>query len=114
MFDFEKLDVYQEAKSLNELVIHHIFNHVKDDYINHQWKRSTMSIVLNLAEGTSRISSSEKKHFYTVSRSSVFECVAIMDILRGQNMLSLDDYDKFYTGYEKLSKMLLGLFRNVA
>ncbi len=113
MFDFEKLDVYQEIKSLNAKVIAFIFSDVKDDYINQQWKRATISIMLNLAEGTGRISVSEKKHFYTVSRSSVFECVAIMDVLHGLNQIEKDKYDEFYESYEKLSKMLLGLFRNV-
>jgi four helix bundle protein len=113
MFDFEKLDVYQEIKSLNTKVIAFIFADVKDDYINQQWKRATMSVMLNLAEGTGRISGSEKKHFYTISRSSVFECVAIMDVLQGQQMIDQKKYDEFYESYEKLSKMLLGLFRNV-
>lgn len=113
MFDFEKLDVYQEIKSLNAKVIAFIFSDIKDDYINKQWKRATISIMLNLAEGTGRISSSEKKHFYTISRSSVFECVAIMDVLQGQQMIDKKKYDEFYESYEKLSKMLLGLFRNV-
>jgi four helix bundle protein len=113
MFDFEKLDVYQEIKNLNAIVIAFIFTEVKDEYISKQWKRATMSIMLNLAEGTGRIVANEKKHFYTISRSSVFECVAIMDVLRGQNQIETAKYDEFYSSYEKLSKMLLGLFRNV-
>ena len=113
MFDFEKLDVYQEINNLNAKVIAFIFTEVTDAYINEQWKRATMSIMLNLAEGTGRIAASEKKHFYTISRSAVFECVAIMDVLRGQNQIEMSKYDEFYSSYEKLSKMLLGLFRNV-
>lgn len=113
MFDFEKLDVYQEIKSLNTKVIAFIFSEVKDDYIHNQWKKATMGIMLNLAEGTGRISSSEKKHFYILSRSSVFESVAIMDVLQGQNQIEKSKYDEFYASYEKLSKMLLGLYRNV-
>ncbi len=113
MFDFEKLDVYQEIKSLNAKVISFISTEIKDVYLSSEWKKATISIMLNLAEGTARISSGEKKHLYTASRSSVFECVAIMDVLQGQNQIEKVKYDEFYESYEKLSKMLLGLFRNV-
>lgn len=113
MFDFEKLDVYQEVKSLNAKVISFISSEVKDDYLGNEWKKATIRIMLNLAEGTGRVTSGEKKHLYIVSRSSVFECVAIMDVLQGQKLIEKVKYDEFYESYEKLSKMLLGLFRNV-
>lgn len=113
MFDFEKLDVYQEIKQTNKKVLQFIFEELKEPYLHEQWKRATMSVMLNLAEGTGRMSASEKKHFYTISRSSVFECVAIMDIVKDAGLMTKEKYDDFYASYEKLSKMLLGLFRNV-
>ncbi|MEZ5045663.1 MAG: four helix bundle protein [Chitinophagaceae bacterium] len=113
MFDFEKLDVYQEAKKLNKDVLTYLFTNTIDSYIQEQWKRATMSMMLHLAEGTGRMPNNEKKHFYTISRSSVFECVAIMDILMGLGQLDQAHYDTFYAGYEKISKMMLGMFRNV-
>jgi hypothetical protein len=39
MFDFEKLDVYQEIKNLNAIVIAFIFTEVKDEYISKQYGR---------------------------------------------------------------------------
>jgi four helix bundle protein len=113
MFDFEKLDVYNEIKILNQQVLKYIFAAVKDLYLHDQWKRATINVQLHLAEGTGRINSSEKKHFYTIARSSVFECVALMDICSATGHLEKDKQEEFYAGYEKVSKMLLGMYRNV-
>lgn len=74
MFDFEKMEVYQVTKNLNIRIL--IFLKTKpkiDNYLADQWKRATFSISLNLAEGTGRMSSADKKRFNTIARSSVFE-----------------------------------------
>ncbi len=114
MFDFEKLEIYQLVKQTNQDVLKYIFSgQIKDVYLTDQFKRATLSIQLNLAEGTGRFSSKEKKHFITVSRSSAFECVAILDVLKGQGIMDQKTYDQYYANYEQMSKMLLGLYRNV-
>ena len=114
MFDFEKLEIYQLVKETNLEVLKYIFSgKIQDAYLIDQFKRATLSIQLNLAEGTGRFSSKEKKHFFTVSRSSAFECVAILDVLKGLDIIDQKMYEKYYANYEQMSKMLLGLYRNV-
>ncbi len=114
MFDFEKLDVYQEIRTLNNAVLKYIFSDaIKDLYIKDQWKQATMSAMLNLAEGTGRISPTEKKHFYTIARSSVFESVAILNCIHDMELIDKTSFEEYYNGYEKISKMLLGMYRNV-
>ncbi len=112
MFDFEKLKVYQNIKSLNVKVLK-FFNRSGgvDKYIIDQWKRASLSILLNLAEGTGRASANDKKHFYTIARGSLFECVAILDLLCEMNLLENDFYSEMYSGYAEASKMLLALCR---
>ena len=112
MFDFERLDVYQEIKLLNKAVLPYIFQTKIDIYLADQWKRATISMALNLAEGTSRMSDQDKRHFYTIARSSAFECVAILDILAELNKIKASDHQSFYAGYEKISKMILGMIRS--
>jgi four helix bundle protein len=113
MFDFEKLDVYQKIKHLN-VKVYSFLNRVKtlDPYLVDQWKRASMSILLNLAEGTGRISNSDKKHFITIARSSVFESVAILDFLKESDALDEPDFQSLYADYETVSKMLLGMYRS--
>jgi four helix bundle protein len=113
MFDFEKLEVYKIARETNIKVLELLGTDKKVDLdIKNQWKRASMSMVLNLAEGTGRMSASDKKHFYTMSRGSVFECAAILDTLQGMNLIPDKQYQEIYAKYEQISKMLLGMFRS--
>ena len=113
MFDFEKLDLYQELKKLN-LMAYQTIRGMKnsDPYIVDQWKRASLSSVLNLAEGTSRMTPADKKHYYAIARGSIFECVAILELVYNLGEIDKDLYDTFYAGYEKVSKMLLGMYRS--
>lgn len=113
MFDFEKLDVYQKAKSQNIEVLKYLYSEKNLDlYIKDQWKRASLSTVLNLVEGTGRITNADKKHFYTMSRSSVFECVGILDTVRGLEIIDEKKYKSYYDAYEQISKMMLAMFRS--
>ncbi|HYG19714.1 MAG TPA: four helix bundle protein [Ohtaekwangia sp.] len=113
MFDFEKLEVYQIAKSLVTDSLKVIYSNDKlDPYIRDQWKVASMNILLNLAEGTGRMTSTDKKHYITVARSAVFECVAILQILGDLGSLPLAQAQDLYERYEKVSKMLLGMYRS--
>ncbi len=113
MFDFEKLEVYKIARETNIKVLELLGTDKKVDLdIKNQWKRASMSMVLNLAEGTGRMTASDKKHFYTISRGSVFECAAILDTVQGMNLITDKQYQEFYSKYEQISKMLLGMFRS--
>ena len=113
MFDFEKLDLYSELKQLNILVYQSIRGlDGVDSYVIDQWKRASLSSVLNLAEGTGRMTPADKRHYYTISRGSVFECVAILDLIHRLGHMDEELYNTFYAGYEKVSKMLLGMYRS--
>jgi four helix bundle protein len=81
MFDFQKLEVYKKAKLFHQeikvLIAENQLSHLEKD----QLYRASFSIALNLAEGSGRFSKRDRKNFFVIARSSVFECVAILDIL---------------------------------
>jgi len=113
MFDFEKLDVYQIVKEQNIKVFTFLkSNKNLDIYFIDQWKRSSMSSLLNLAEGTGRMTDSDKRHYLTIARGSVFEAVALLDLLKGMGEIPESTYKEFYDSYEQISKMLLGMYRS--
>ncbi len=113
MFDFERLEVYQKIKQVNLRVLKLLRSPKNiDGYLSDQWRRATLSVALNLAEGTGRVSNADKKRFYTIARSSVFECVAILDIVSAMEDLSKEDEEWLYISYEQVSKMLLALYRS--
>jgi four helix bundle protein len=113
MFDFEKLDVYQTIKGQNLKVLSFIFNNSQIDlYIRDQWKRASLSTLLNLAEGSGRMTPADKKHFITIARGSVYESVAILETIKGLGQIDEKFYKELYDNYETISKMLLGMFRS--
>ena len=113
MFDFERLDVYQLVREQNLKVLRYIYKQKKiDDQISNQWKKVSMNIVLHLAEATGKMNNPDKRHFLTNSRTSVFEAVAILEVVRDLGFIEENLYTEIYNGYERASKMLLGMIRS--
>ncbi|MFM7106724.1 MAG: four helix bundle protein, partial [Flavobacteriales bacterium] len=105
MFDFEKLNVYHKAKSFNALVNKYIrSNENLDQTAINQLRKASLSIMLNIAEGYSRFSTEDRKNFYVIARGSIFECVAMFDVLIGENLIEADMHQEIYSKLEELSK----------
>lgn len=81
MFDFQKLEVYQKAKTFNKETTSLLIEKKFDRITNDQLRRASFSIMLNITEGMSRFSNKERRNFMVISRGSAFECVAILKIL---------------------------------
>ena len=114
MFDFEKLLVYQRAKVFHKNLQFNIVSEVEiDRVIANQLKRAALSIPLNIAEGTSRFSHADKRNFYVIARGSLFECIAILDILKDNFLLNKEEYEELYREGEELSKILFTLIRGL-
>jgi four helix bundle protein len=110
MFDFEKLFVYQKAKAARKATYDLLAKKNRlDRTTSDQLSRAIMAIILNIAEGTGKSSKADKRNFFTIARGSVYEVVAIIDILADDGILNKDDHEKLYSIYEEISKMLLGL-----
>ena len=113
MFDFEKLDVYQKAKAFNGEIRLFIKHSKLDPTSKDQLRRAAFSIVLNIAEGSGRFSSADRRNFFIISRSSVFECIAILDVLKDESVLDVKHFELFYSAAEQLSKMLYAMIKNL-
>lgn len=96
MFDFERLEVYAKAKSFNLSVLSFLEqNQSLDRSTKDQLRRASLSVILNIAEGSGRLTARDKKNFYVISRGSVFECVAILDYLKDSKNLDEESYGKY-------------------
>ena len=113
MFDFENLTVYKTAESFNNAIFYFLKSSPVDNFLKDQLKRASTSIVLNIAEGAGRFSKKDKRNFYIMARGSVFECVAILKILKGNNKIIDNSYSDLYDETESLSKMLMGLIKKL-
>jgi four helix bundle protein len=111
MFDFEKLEVYKKAKTFNLSIQKFLIAGACDNAIRNQLRRAALSIALNIAEGSGRRTGPDKRNFFVIARGSVFESIAILDILKDEGVLSVDIYTDFYNLGEELSKMLYSMIQ---
>ena len=56
-----------------------------------QLKRASISIALNIAEGSGKTTKREKQRFYSISRGSAMECAAIVDVLFLLKLISAEE-----------------------
>lgn len=113
MFDFENLNVYKKAKELNKEVLKLLKeNRQIDSYLRDQLRRASISITINIAEGSGKFSKADKRNFYTTARGSAYECVSLFEIIFEENQITKEQLQDFYQKFEIISKMLLGLINS--
>jgi len=64
---------------------------IKNRYIRDQINRSSLSIVLNLAEGYGRLTEKDRKRFYTISFGSLRETQCLLELLNEHKLLTESD-----------------------
>ena len=113
MFDFQKLHVYQKSKQFCSTIKILITKNSFDRFTNDQLRRASFSIMLNIAEGSSRFSNKDRRHFLIIARGSAFECVSILEYLTEVNELKHESYQKYFNDLEEISKMLYALIKKL-
>lgn len=86
----QKLDIYSFSKTfvLECYKLTKILPHDEKFGTISQIRRAALSLHLNIAEGASRKSLAERKRFYEISRGSLIEIDAALDIAAGLNYLN--------------------------
>lgn len=114
MFNFEKLNVYKETLSFVDWIYNIIDKWPKSEQfaLTDQIRRAVTSILLNIAEGSSR-TKIDFKHFLSISRGSVYECVAILTIALNRRYITKDEFNFGYEFCNKLAKMLSALKNSI-
>ncbi|MCB0430588.1 MAG: four helix bundle protein [Flavobacteriales bacterium] len=111
MFDFEKLDVYHKSKQHYKEVVSFLSRTRTDRFLADQLRRASLSIMLNIAEGTGRLTKRDKNRFFIIARGSVFECAAIFDHLTDLHPSLENNCKLFRLKLEELSKMLFSMMK---
>ena len=73
--------------------------------------RAALSIPLNIAEGNGRWHVGDKRQFFWIARSSVFECIPIFEILRFNEVITDGEKFQLRGPLEILGEMLTRLIQ---
>lgn len=109
-----KLDVYQVTRMLvvNCYRVSRQFPIEERFAMMQQIRRASLSVHLNLAEGSSRKSKAERTRFFEVSRSSVVEIDACLEMAVELNYVRFDDLKELGDSIVKTFKMLSGMINS--
>lgn len=109
-FKFEDLKVYQKALDFVDAAYNATNNFPKkENYaLTSQFRRSSISIALNIAEGA-RDTNAQFNRFLNISNGSIKECVVCSTIAKRLGYISTEQDYSNRIPLEELSKMTLAL-----
>ena len=76
--------------------------------------RAEREIVLNIAEGSGKFSKADRKKYFIISRASIFECVAVLDVLHDEEIVKKEDLENFLKMADELSRILYAMIKNLS
>ena len=117
-FKFEKLEIWKMAIDLADGVHNLTRKFPKEEMfsLSSQMKRAADSISLNIAEGSTGQSDPEQLRFLGYSQRSALEVVNCLYLALRRSYIDKQDFDKFYSGLEKLTIKIQALkksFKNI-
>lgn len=96
-FGFQKLEIYQLAKSLaieNYKITGSFSNNEKFALVQ-QMNRAAVSIPSNIAEGYAREGGKDKCHFFNIAYGSLMELTCQYEIARDLEYINEDQYESY-------------------
>ena len=114
MFDFQGLEVYKKAKLFHLDCKKIIVEKKLDKFVIDQHGRASFSVPLNIAEGSGKFSRAHRKYFFTIARASLFECVAVIDILEDEGNMYEFECKKIMKDADELSRFLFEMIKNLS
>lgn len=113
MPNFRKLDVYKLSRSNTRLSHLHLKSFQSSGPIADQLARASLSVTLNIAEGSTRFGVKDERKFYIIARSSANECGAIYDVIEDMELLDRETCSDMRSKYEQASYMLYKMIKRL-
>jgi four helix bundle protein len=111
MFGFEKLEVWQKAIELTDVVYAFTRQFPSDERfgLTSQLRRSSVSVASNIAEGSGRKSNADFARFVEIAYGSLMELITQITIANRQGFLPTPSCTDAYQRSEHIARMLSGL-----
>ena len=114
MFEFQNLEVYKKAKAFYLDCKRLVADNKLDNNVKDQLRRASFSIPLNIAEGSGKFSKADRKNYFVTARGSVFECVAVIDILCEEEVINKKEFECYVKKADELSRILYTMIKNLS
>ena|SRR3989338_7427239 len=110
-FDFQ---VYQEAKKLHRQIVEITKTFPKEYfYLADQLKRASLSIILNIAEGSAKRSDKDFNRYLENALGSLNEKVACLDVALSVGLITQKKFDELIVKAESVKKQIGGFSRKL-
>ncbi|MGD0112861.1 MAG: four helix bundle protein [Armatimonadota bacterium] len=111
-FLFQNLRVYQQALAFADGASTLTAGFPRASwYLADQLNRASLSIALNIAESTGRVTNGDRRRFLIIARGSAHECAALLDMCGRKRVLSDVQCAELGEHLVTISKMLSGMIR---
>lgn len=114
MFPYEQLEVYKKAYSANQKIYRFLkTNSTTAPYAKNQLGRASLSIMLNIAEGSAKSTAKDRRNFFVIARASAFECATLVNFLSDENEIADELKNELYTAFDETSRILYTMIKNL-
>ena len=110
-FPHQDLKVWQEALNLCEQIYITTKKFPQSELhgLTNQLRRAAISVGLNIAEGKGRYYDKEFVRFLYISRGSLYEVIACLELSLRLEFIIKDEYDKLFQQSQLVQKLTNGL-----
>ena len=114
-FRFKDFQVYKDAKKLRRTVLKLLQKFPSEEKYRlvDQIHRSCLSIILNIAEGSSKTSDTNFNRYLGNSLGSVNEIAAALEVAHSVELISREQFEKGCTLYESIANQLGGFSKHL-
>ena len=113
-FRFTKFKVYQDAKRLHRKVVFLTKSFPAEFYyLKDQLRRSSLSIVLVIAEGSAKRSDKDFNRYIEMGMGSANETASGLDVSFSENLIKEDDFRETLTLCENVVNQLGGFSKKL-
>ena len=114
MFPYEDLIVYKKAYESNRKIYRLIKGKNKlPAYARNQLGRASLSVMLNIAEGSAKFSNRDRRNFYITARGSAFESASLLNFLFDEGEVEKQLKQDLCREYEEISRILFTMINNL-
>lgn len=106
---FEELEVYQKSLKLvvNVYKLIDLSPKLSKDFgIRDQWRRASLSVSNNIAEGFERQTKREFIRFLYIAKGSAGECKNILNVIQQLDYINKEDFEKHKKEITEISQQL--------